>query len=162
MRWVVLLLAFFASQPAQAAESRFAPVIAFVDAEGREKSLADYSGKVLIVDFWASWCVPCRAEMPAFDRLQQKFSARGLQIVPIAVDARGLPAVEAFYRDSGVANLPIYLDPSREAAKKIGFAGIPSALIVDRRGREAARIEGPINWESSRITALLERLLNEN
>ena len=160
MRWLVLLLALAAPFPAQAAEP-MAPVIAFADSQGAPKTLADFSGRVLIVDFWATWCVPCRQEMPAFERLQQKLGARGLFVVPIAIDARGLPAVEAFYRDNGVANLPIYLDTSREAAKKIGFAGIPSALIVDRRGREAARIEGPINWESSRIIALLERLLDE-
>jgi thiol-disulfide isomerase/thioredoxin len=141
---------------------RALPEVAFFDAQGRETKPADFSGKVVVLDFWASWCLPCRQEMPAFDRMQQKFGPRGLVIVAVSIDQRGLPAVDAFYADIGLTHLGRYIDPTREAARKIGFMGIPSAVVIDRHGREAARIEGPINWESGRIANLLSRLLDEN
>ncbi len=157
---VLAALFWAASRPAPPVR-RGLPAIGFIDAQGRTLTLADFAGKVVVLSFWASWCLPCRTEMPAFDRLQQKFGDRGLAIVAVSIDFRGLAAVDAFYEQTAINALPRYLDPSREAAKQLGFAGVPSALIVDRRGREAARIEGSINWESARIATLLNRLLDE-
>ncbi len=143
-------------------QARDAPSpIEFRDAQGRATTIGAFAGKVVLLDFWASWCLPCQREMPIFDRLQDKLESRGFAVVPVSIDARGLAAVSGFYADQNIRHLAKYADPSRDAAKRLGFVGIPSALILDRHGRIAARVEGPINWESSRITALFDRLLGE-
>jgi thiol-disulfide isomerase/thioredoxin len=139
-----------------------APKIEFQDAQGRATAIGDFAGKVVLLDFWASWCLPCRTEMPIFDKLQEKLGNRGFAVVPVSIDARGLDAVSGFYAEQNIGHLAKFIDPSRQAAKRLGLVGIPSALILDRHGRIAARIEGPINWESSRITSLFDKLLSEN
>lgn len=137
-----------------------APKIVFFDAKGQKTGLDAFAGKVVVLSFWASWCLPCRDEMPSFDRMQQRLDDRGLRIVPVSIDARGLEAVDGFYAERAIAHLPRFTDPSREAAKALGFIGIPSALILDRQGGVAARIEGPINWDSARIASLIDKLLD--
>ncbi|WP_298428908.1 TlpA disulfide reductase family protein [Rhodoblastus sp.] len=137
------------------------PHLEFRDAAGRPTTIDAFSGKVVLLDFWASWCLPCRDEIPALDRLQALWGSRGLVVVPVSIDANGLEAAAAFYAERRIIHLAKFTDPSREAAKKLGFVGIPSALVLDRHGRIVARIEGPINWESSRITTLFERLFGE-
>ncbi len=147
--------------PASSQQRDAPPKIEFQDAQGRATTIGAFAGKVVLLDFWASWCLPCQKEMPLFDRLQEKLESRGFAVVPVSIDARGLEAVSGFYADQSIRHLAKFTDPSREAAKRLGFVGIPSALILDRHGRIAARVEGQINWESGRITALLDRLLSE-
>lgn len=162
--WSMLALgaAFWLFSPAASSQEReAAPKIEFRDAQGRPTTIAAFAGKVVLLDFWASWCLPCQREMPLFDRLQEKLGSRGFVVVPVSIDVRGLEAVSRFYAEQNISRLEKFTDPSREAAKRLGFVGIPSALILDRQGRIATRIEGPINWESSRITALFDRLLAE-
>jgi thiol-disulfide isomerase/thioredoxin len=155
--------AFWLPTPPASSQQRDAPPrIEFQDAQGRPTTIAAFAGKVVLLDFWASWCAPCQREMPIFDHLQEKLESRGFAVVPVSIDARGLDAVTGFYAAQNIRHLGKYTDSSRQAAKRLGFVGIPSALILDRSGRIAARIEGPINWESSRITGLFDRLLSEN
>lgn len=149
------------SPPASSQEREPAPNIEFQDAQGRATTIGAFAGKVVLLDFWASWCLPCQREMPLFDHLQEKLGSRGFLVVPVSIDAHGMEAVSRFYADQHISHLEKFIDPSRGAAKRLGFVGIPSALILDRQGRIATRIEGPINWESSRITALFDRLLAE-
>jgi thiol-disulfide isomerase/thioredoxin len=149
------------SQERESPKRDAAPRIEFQDAQGRPTTIGAFAGKVVLLDFWASWCLPCQREMPLFDHLQEKLGSRGFVVVPVSIDAHGLEAVSGFYAGQNIRRLEKFTDPSREAAKRLGFVGIPSALILDRQGRIAARIEGPINWESSRIAALFDRLLSE-
>ncbi len=154
--------AFWLFSPSASSEQRdAAPKIEFQDAQGRPTTVRAFTGKVVLLDFWASWCLPCQREMPLFDHLQDKLGSRGFVVVPVSIDSRGLEAVSGFYADQKISHLEKFTDPSRGAAKRLGFVGIPSALILDRQGKIAARIEGPINWESGRITALFDRLLSE-
>jgi thiol-disulfide isomerase/thioredoxin len=134
----------------------------FTDAAGHTLTLDAFAGKVVLLDFWATWCKPCRDEFPVFDRLQAQLGPKGLVVVPVSIDLKGMAAVDAFYAETGVTRLAKYSDSSREAAKAAGFAGLPSALLIDRHGREAARIEGAADWESDRIAAILSRLLKED
>ncbi len=137
------------------------PEITFADGKGRTLSPAEFHGKVVLLDFWATWCGPCREEFPALDRLQAKLGGRGLAVVPVSIDLKGLPAVDAFYAKLQIQHLPKYIDDTRESAKVLGLRGLPSAVLLDRQGREVARVEGPVDWESAPATTLLAKLLDE-
>ncbi|MGO9985474.1 MAG: TlpA family protein disulfide reductase [Rhodomicrobium sp.] len=144
-----------------ASSRRPLPYITFADDKGHLVSPDEFRGKVVLLDFWATWCGPCREEFPAFDRLQAKLGGRGLAVVPVSVDLKGLPAVDAFYAKLQIEHLPKYVDDTRESAKALGLHGLPSTLVLDRQGREVTRVEGPAAWESAPVTALLTRLLDE-
>jgi thiol-disulfide isomerase/thioredoxin len=134
---------------------RALPALHFEDGAGRTRSLADFRGRPVLLNLWATWCVPCRQEMPALDRLQAKFAKSGLLVLPLSIDRRGAPAVRKFYRDLGLAALAVYVDRSGEAAGDLGAAGVPTTLLVDRDGREIGRKLGPAEWDSPPITALI-------
>jgi thiol-disulfide isomerase/thioredoxin len=137
------------------------PNITFADDKGRMLSPAEFRGKVVLLDFWATWCKPCQDEFPAFDRLQVKLGERGLAIVPVSIDLKGLPAVDAFYARFKIGHLPKYVDDTRESVKALGLHGLPSTLVLDRQGREVTRVEGPADWDSAAVAALLTKLLDE-
>jgi thiol-disulfide isomerase/thioredoxin len=146
---------------ALAQERKPAPPLVFQDEKGERVNLDAFRGKVVLVNFWATWCVPCRDEMPTLSKLQERLGQRGLVVVPIAIDFRGLSAVEDFYRAYGIANLPKYVDENRDAAKRSGFMGIPGSIALDRQGREVFRVEGPLDWAGLAPTTRLESLLAE-
>ncbi len=135
------------------------PHTAFVDGSGRQIDLGSFAGKVVVLDFWATWCPPCRAEFPSLDRLQQQLGGQGLVVVPVSMDRKGLPAVEKFYEELKVRNLGKYLDEDGEAAQSIGIRGLPTTLVIDPQGREIARVEGPAEWDGSAITDVLRSVL---
>jgi thiol-disulfide isomerase/thioredoxin len=137
------------------------PAISFHDENGRPVDLAAFRGHVVLLDFWATWCNPCRKEMPSFDRLQAKLGGRGLRIVPVSIDLKGMEAVDAFYREFDIRRLPKYVDDSRESAQTLGLRGIPATIALDRQGREAFRVEGPLEWDGPGVSARLETLLAE-
>lgn len=137
------------------------PAIAFADEKGRPVSPAAFKGKVVLLSFWATWCAPCREEIPALDRLQSKFGGRGLEVAPVSIDLKGLPAVDAFYAKLKIEHLRKYLDDTRESAKTLGLNGVPSTLLLDRNGHEVWRVERPMDWDGEPIAELLTKLLNE-
>jgi thiol-disulfide isomerase/thioredoxin len=147
--------------PATRLGGRAPTEVSFLDKDGKRVDLAAFRGKVVIVDFWATWCVPCRKEMASFDRVQEKLGPLGLVVAPVSLDMRGIEAVDAFYRDIGVRNLPEYVDDTHESAKAMGFIGIPSAAVFDRQGREAFRVEGAIDWSGPAATMRLQTLLKQ-
>jgi len=124
------------------------PSFSFTDQDGKELSLADFKGKMVVLDVWATWCTPCRAEFPRLDRLQAALGDQGLAVVPVSVDLGGLKPVDKFYGDIGVKALAKYLDPASASAKALGLRGLPTTLIIDRDGNEIARIEGEAPWDS--------------
>ena len=142
-----------------AAAPKPVPAFTFTDQDGKTLSLADFKGKVVVLDVWATWCTPCRAEFPRFDRLQAALGEKGLAVVPVSVDLGGRKPVDKFYDDLGVKALSKYLDPSNESAKALGLRGLPTTLIIDREGREIARIEGEAPWDSSETIARFEAML---
>lgn len=152
-----LVLALLVLAPLQAFAASLPP-FAFADAEGRSVTLADFAGKVVLLDFWASWCAPCVKEMPALDRLQRKYGEQGLAVVPVSIDRLGLPKVRLFYKLHDIAALPVYLDDEREAVRALGIEIVPAGFLIGRDGQVLARIEGPHDWEAdeARIRAALE------
>jgi thiol-disulfide isomerase/thioredoxin len=126
----------------------------FTDADGNPRTLGDFAGKTLLVNFWASWCVPCRAEMPALDKLAAAENGADFMVLPINLDlgAGGLDKARAFLAAGNWTNLPLYADPTFEAFKQLQLSavalGLPSTLLIDRKGCELAVLQGPAEWDS--------------
>ena len=134
------------------------PQLTFQDANGRAHTLADFKGKVVLLNVWATWCEPCRKEMPALDRLQAELGGDRFQVVPLSVDQQGLPIARRFYGEIGIKALPLYVDPTAKAAFTLDAAGLPVTLLVDRAGREIGRHLGAVQWDSPDVVAELRRL----
>lgn len=140
------------------ARARELPSLRFTDGNGAATSLAAFRDRVVLLNVWATWCGPCREEMPTLDRLQATLGGPHFEVVTVSVDAGGLPAVQAFFREIGVKHLHPYLDTFQDAAALI-TTGIPVTLLVDRDGREAGRKLGPAAWDDPRMLRLIRRYL---
>ncbi|ANK83495.1 MAG: hypothetical protein TEF_14350 [Rhizobiales bacterium NRL2] len=133
------------------------PELKFVDGEGREMTLEGFEGQMVLLNIWATWCVPCREEMPALDRLQAKLGGPDFRVVPLSIDRKGLSTVKAFYQGLGLENLGIYVDRTGKASRQLGAVGIPTTLLVDWEGREIGRTVGPAEWDSDEVVKVLEQ-----
>jgi thiol-disulfide isomerase/thioredoxin len=131
----------------------------FTDAEGREQRLEDFADQGLVVNFWATWCPPCVAEMPALDRLQAMLASEGVRVLALSSDRGGRPVVERFYERLALRHLGLWLDPRGAAARALGVRGLPTTLIVDRAGVERARLEGEAEWDAPPLVAAVRRLV---
>ncbi|WGS21088.1 MULTISPECIES: TlpA disulfide reductase family protein [unclassified Bradyrhizobium] len=130
--------------------------ISFNDAGGHTRSLADFSGKVLLVNIWATWCVPCRKEMPALDRLQATLGGAGFEVIPVSIDRGGMETIGKFYNEIGVHNLAMYSDSSGQVLHQVRALGLPTTLLVSRAGQEIGRIVGPAEWDAPEIAEFLK------
>ena len=136
----------------------------FTDARGKPVTLADFAGKALLVNFWASWCIPCRAEMPALDKLAAEQNDATFMVLPINLDlgTGGLDKAKAFLADGKWANLPLYADSTFEAFKRLQTSavamGLPSTLLIDKQGCEIGVLQGPAEWDSSDGTNVIAAL----
>ena len=133
------------------------PVVDFVDVNGKPMTLADFGGRVVLLNVWATWCAPCRKEMPTLDRLEQKMGGPNFQVVPLSIDRQGRGVVEKFYREVGIKALGIYLDQSSKAAGDLGVVGLPTTLLIDRKGHELGRKIGPDDWDGPETVTLIRR-----
>lgn len=138
------------------------PPIYFDDAAGRALTIADFRGRVVLLNFWATWCEPCRQEMPTLDRLAAKLGGPDFAVVPVSIDRGGAAAVEPFYKKLGLEKLAVYLDASGKAPATLGLPGVPTTLLIDREGREVARKMGEADWDSPQMIALVRRYLSPN
>ena len=129
----------------------------FEDGAGRAHTLADFKGKLVLLNLWATWCAPCREEMPALDRLQAKLAGPAFEVVAVSVDQQGPEIARKFFAETGVKALALYIDRSAQAAFKLGTPGLPATLLVDRSGREIGRHLGPANWDAPEIVAALRQ-----
>lgn len=134
---------------------RVLPELRFTDGDAHPLSLADFRGRPVVLNIWATWCLPCRKEMPALDRLQAAFDKSGLAVLPLSIDRQGASVVRQFYREVGLKALGIYLDPSGKVSRDVDVSGVPATLLIDRDGREIARKLGPAEWDSPAMTALI-------
>ncbi|MGH8222149.1 MAG: TlpA family protein disulfide reductase [Woeseiaceae bacterium] len=142
------------------AKSLPVPELAFEDGAGRKRALADFRGRAVLLNIWATWCVPCREEMPALDRLQQKLGGPGFEVVALSIDAGGVGAVKQFYNEIGIRALAIYVDPASRAMGALGLVGIPTTLLIDRQGREIGRRTGPAQWDGPEAVRMIESYMN--
>jgi thiol-disulfide isomerase/thioredoxin len=131
----------------------------FQEADGTARSLGDYVGKGLVVNLWATWCVPCVAEMPELQDLARKVASEGILVLPLSSDRGGAEVVRRFYAANRIEALPVLLDPRGEAARAWGARGLPTTIVIDRQGRERGRVEGAIDWASAATVAELRRLV---
>jgi thiol-disulfide isomerase/thioredoxin len=165
LRWLgALLLAVFATQPADAfnfvaTNTGPVPEVTFLDADGHERSLSDFQGRVVVLNLWATWCAPCRTEMPSLDRLQQTLGGDDLEVVALAVDRGDLSKVLDFYEEVGVGTLAVYHDSSAKAGRTLRAPGLPTTVIIDRDGHEVGRVLGDAEWDSEDVITLLEAVI---
>jgi thiol-disulfide isomerase/thioredoxin len=134
------------------------PEFGFTDAEGASKGPADFPGKALLLNFWATWCPPCVAEMPALDRLQAMLAPEGIQVLALSSDRGGRGQVEPFYQRNSLRNLGIWLDPRGAAGRAFRIRGLPTTVLIDRSGSEVARAEGAAEWDAPAMVATIRRL----
>jgi thiol-disulfide isomerase/thioredoxin len=132
------------------------PAFTFQDADGRERTLADWRGKVVLLNLWATWCLPCRKEMPALDRLEATLGSERFQVVAISVDRTGLPGAKKFLAEANTASLALYADPSARLAATLRAAGLPATLLIDQEGREIGRLLGPAEWDGEDAKRLIQ------
>lgn len=137
------------------------PQLKFTDKDGRALSLGDFRGKMVLLNIWATWCPPCRKEMPSLDRLQARLGSPGFEVVAASIDQGNdaLFIVEEFFREIGIKHLRIYLDSTGGAARTVGALGLPVTLLVDRRGMEIGRLVGPAEWDSPEAIAMIRQHL---
>lgn len=135
------------------------PDLRFVDAENRQRSLAEFRGRAVLLNVWATWCAPCRAEMPALDRLQATLGGPGFEVVALSIDRGGPAAVKPFFDELDLRALHGYVDPSTEALGRLDGIGIPLTLFVDRQGRERWRVLGPAPWDRADVIEFIRREL---
>ncbi len=140
---------------------REVPELRFVNGDGRELTLEAFERRTILLNVWATWCVPCREEMPALDRLQAKLGGPDFEVVPLSIDREGLPVVKAFYEELGLEALGIYVDRSGKAQRALSVLGIPTTLLVDREGRELGRTLGPAEWDSDEIVEFLRTVVEQ-
>ncbi|MEO1601701.1 MAG: TlpA disulfide reductase family protein [Pseudomonadota bacterium] len=139
-------------------EPREAPTAEFVDHDGNEITLADFEGKVAVVNFWATWCPPCRAEMPSLDRLEAEISDEGGVVIALSTDFGSLDKPAAFYQEVGLTHLGLYHDRSRTVAREAAVLGLPVTLIIDPEGLEVGRLVGDAHWDSPEAIAVVRAL----
>lgn len=141
-----------------ASPPKSAPEIGFSDAAGKTLSLSDFAGKPVLVNLWATWCAPCRREMPSLERLQQRVGDK-LAILAISEDMRGEKAVAPFVAKLGLTALKTYLDPKSAVGRAFNVDGLPTSFLIDRKGRVVGRVEGEAKWDSPKMLAIIEPLL---
>jgi thiol-disulfide isomerase/thioredoxin len=139
-----------AVRPAE--EARKLPVLAFQDADGRPKSLADWQGRTVLVNLWATWCIPCRKEMPALDALQDKLGSPQFEVVAVNIDTRNPDKPKTWLHGIGIGHLAYYSDANAKVFQDLKVAGkavgMPTTLLIDPNGCEIASLSGPAEWAS--------------
>jgi thiol-disulfide isomerase/thioredoxin len=138
-----------------AGSARLAPDIAFLDGEGNVVSLADFRGQVVLLNFWATWCGPCRREMPSLDRLAVVVADEDITVLALSIDAEGLEVIRPFYAERHITNLPIYMDQTSALSAAFGVSNMPTTLVIDPEGRVVGNLIGTAEWDSADALRLL-------
>jgi thiol-disulfide isomerase/thioredoxin len=133
------------------------PEAVLLDAKDGEHSMADYHGKWVVLNFWATWCAPCRHEMPSLDRLQAAMPE--IAVVPVATGRNAVTGIERFFAEAEIKTLPILRDPKSELARGMGVMGLPVTVILNPEGQEVARLIGDAEWDSASAKAIMAALV---
>jgi len=134
---------------------RAVPEASFLDAADGLHPLSGWRGRVVVLNFWATWCAPCRDEMPSLSALEAAMGGPDLAVVPVATGRNSVAAIGRFLDEIGVNNLPVLRDPTMAFAREMAVMGLPVTVILDREGREVARLTGHADWAAPEAQALL-------
>lgn len=132
-----------------------APDFTLMDLTGKQVRLSDYRGKVVLLNFWATWCPPCREEMPSMVRLNQIMAGKPFQMLAVSIDDAGKVAVEAYLQKSGTV-LPVLLDTEQNAGKLYGITGVPETFVIDKKGVILEKVVGGSDWSAPNVVKFLE------
>jgi thiol-disulfide isomerase/thioredoxin len=137
------------------------PPILFLDGSGRTLSLADFKGRVVLVNFWATWCGPCVEEMPSLDRLQAKLGGSAFTVLDLSIDRQGKDAVLPFFAVNKLTHLKVYLDPKAASFHVLQGQGVPTSFLIGGDGRARAMVVGPADWDSPAALAIVQHAIDE-
>ena len=137
-----------------------APAISFVDLTGNTVSLSEFTGKIVLVNLWATWCEPCLREMPSLERLQLRLGDK-ITVVAVSEDRGGSKTVEPFIDKLGLKSIKTYLDPKSTAERAFKVQGLPTTFLIDRKGRVLGRVEGAAEWDSPKLLDILKSFLGD-
>lgn len=160
-------MVFLFALPAPAQEAKTAPIVPqapetlpamrYKDEAGEIRVFAPRA-KLTVLHFWATWCVPCLAELPEVDRISAEFAPRGAEVVAVSLDT-GMDKVKAFYAEKKIAHLPAWLDHGNSAFSAARLKGLPGTLFFNEKGEAVARADGPVDWESDAAKKFIEEHL---
>ena len=134
--------------------------LSFIDGDGNKLSLSAFCGKSVLLNIWATWCPPCRKEMPALDRLEQKLGSPRFTVIALSTDTSGLLDVKAFFQAFGLKSLGVYLDEEGAAMRELRIIGLPTTILINEQGYEIARKIGPATWDSAEVLEFLQGRIN--
>jgi thiol-disulfide isomerase/thioredoxin len=137
------------------------PELTFVDRDNKIIKLSDFQGQVILLNFWATWCAPCKREMPSLDRLQGDLQSDDFQVLAVGQDQKGIEKVTTFLNDLGIKNLAPYNDDTLKGARRLGIYGLPGTMLIDRKGLEIGRLIGPAEWDSDEAKAMIRAVIAE-
>lgn len=138
------------------------PELAFEDGKGKPLTLGDFQDQTVLLNIWATWCGPCREEMPTLDALQAALGREDFEVVALSIDRKGIEVVQDFYKDLGIEHLRQYIDTTGMAGTKLGAVGIPTTLLIDSRGDEIGRLVGATEWDSPEMTEFLIEMIERS
>jgi thiol-disulfide isomerase/thioredoxin len=141
------------------ADRKPAPALAFKDKTDADMNLGAFKGKVVLVNFWATWCVPCIKEMPSLDRLAAKIGGDRFAVVALSLDGPSRPKVEPFIRSRNLDHLQVYFDTRRKSYGAMNIAVLPTSVLVDAQGREVGRLQGDADWDTPEAEALVRHVI---
>lgn len=141
-------------------EPKEVSTLPFADLDGNEETLSDYRGQYVLLNFWATWCAPCRKEMPALDALSAEFQDRGLTVLPIATGHNPVPALKSFYEKAEIKTLPLRVDAKGAMAREMGVLGLPVSILISPEGQEIARMTGDAEWFSPSAQAIMSYFID--
>lgn len=126
--------------------------------DGSTLKLSELRGKVVLLNFWATWCPPCREEIPSMMKLNKLMVGKPFQMVAVSIDEGGKPAIDSFFKESGLL-LPTYLDASGASSKTYGITGVPESFVIDKQGVLVKKVVGGVAWDSPEVVSFLEGLM---
>lgn len=135
------------------------PNLTFIDDKGATRRLEQFRGKLILLNVWATWCPPCRREMPTLERLQARLGGPEFEVVALSIDKGGRAAVESFFDEINVQALTVYVDPTTAVRNDLALTAFPTTLLIDPQGREIGRYTGGADWDSPATVAMLRKYL---